>query len=91
MLTCDPHLFKFANVQWYFMHLKWKDNFVLGAVIPGMLHFTYCRSKSVSYGMTSMNADSQDIFVERVKDGKYFYENEWHPLQTRTEKFYVRF
>ena len=58
MLTCDPHLFKFSNVQWYFMHLKWADNFVLGAVIPGMLHFTYARSKYISYGMTSMNADS---------------------------------
>ena len=58
MLTCDPHLFKFANNQWYFMHLKWKDNYILGAVIPGMLHFTYARSKTISYGMTSMNADS---------------------------------
>lgn len=29
--------------------------------------------------------------MEQVKDGKYLYENEWHPLKERKEKFYVRF
>jgi acyl-homoserine lactone acylase PvdQ len=40
--------------------------------------------------MTSMNADSVDIYVEWIKDGKYYYEGEWFPLREEVEEFYVR-
>lgn len=90
ILTCDPHLFKFTSVQWYFMHNKWEDNYQIGGVIPGMLHFSYSRTKANAYGITSMNADSIDIYVEQVKDGKYLFEGEWYPLKEKKEKFLVR-
>lgn len=90
ILACDPHLFKFTNSQWTFAHLKWKDNYQIGACVPGMFTFSHSRTKYNSYGVTSMNADGIDIYVEKVKDGKYLFEGEWVPLQPRIEKFYVR-
>ena len=90
-LACDPHLMKLVSPKWHFSFLKWKDNFVMGATIPGMIFYSYARSKNNAYGCTAMNADTQDVFIEQIRDGKYFFEGEWYELLEKTEEIWVRF
>jgi len=54
------------------------DNFIIGGCIIGSPLMTYGRSKNFSWGATALNPDISDLFVEKVKDDKYFYDNEWH-------------
>lgn len=82
---------KLVSPKWYFSYLKWDDNFIMGATIPGMIFYSYQRNKNNAYGCTAMNADTQDVFIEKIKDGNYFYEGEWYELIEKTEEIKVRF
>lgn len=79
MMACDPHLIKWLSTKWYLTSLTWGDGyFMAGGSIPGLPIFTYARSKYASWGVTALNPDVTDIFVEKVEGDKYFYDNEWH-------------
>ena len=65
---------KMVTPKWHFTYVKWKDNFFAGAAVPGMFINSYSRTKHGAYGTTAMNADVSDLYVEKIEDGKYFYE-----------------
>ena len=53
--------------------------------------FSYVRSTYSSWGPTALNPDVLDLYIEKIEGEKYFYENEWHNLETEIETFKVRF
>ena len=67
---------------YYQIHLKCKDFEGIGYTIPGypgIMHFAH--NKKVAWGMTHGGADTQDLFLEklRFRDQKiqFFYKNKW--------------
>ena len=82
ILACDPHLNKVSNSGWYLTRLSWKetdretgekyDTYMLGGSIVGMPFFTYARTPYMGFGVTALNPDIKDMFVEdvRIIDGK---------------------
>ena len=67
---------------YYQIHLKCKDFEGIGYTIPGypgIMHFAH--NKKVAWGMTHGGADTQDLFLEklRFRDQKiqFFYKDKW--------------
>ena len=57
-----------------------------------MPYFTYLKTPFLAGGVTSMNPDVADIFVEEVKDGKYLAsDGTWKKVKSYTEVIKVRF
>ena len=80
---------------YYQIHLNGPDFQVLGHSIPGVpmaMHFAH--NDHVGWGMTHGGADTQDLFVEklrRIDEGvEYYFKNEWVKASTSTETISVR-
>lgn len=72
--------------------LRWgKDDFIAGGSNIGLPVFSYGRTKYLSWGATALNPDNSDLFVEKIENDKFFYDNEWHPLKKINETIKVRF
>jgi|LakMenE01Jun11ns_1017448.scaffolds.fasta_scaffold8898041_2 acyl-homoserine lactone acylase PvdQ len=57
-----------------------------------MPYFTYLKTPFLAGGVTSMNPDVADIFVEEVKDGKYLSsDGAWKDVKSYSEVIKVRF
>ncbi len=74
---------------YYQVHLKCDDFEGIGHTIPGypgIMHFAH--NKNVAWGMTHGGADTQDLFLEklRYKNNKiqFFYDDKW--IDTKTYK-----
>lgn len=39
---------------------------------------------------TTIQYDNQDLYKQRVEDGKYFVDGQWHNLKIRKEKILVK-
>jgi acyl-homoserine lactone acylase PvdQ len=53
--------------------------------------FTYARSKHSAWGVTAVNPDVSDLYVEQVRGDEYLYDGEWHKFNKTRETFKVRF
>ena len=108
MLACDPHLSKMVAGFWYPTRLSWNETetvdtdegpqeisyrtYMAGQSNVGMPYFTYVKTPYLAGGITSMNPDVCDIFVEEVKDGKYLTsDGTWKDVSSYTEVIKVRF
>ncbi|MFP4158372.1 MAG: penicillin acylase family protein [Desulfobacterales bacterium] len=90
----DTHLPLEHPPVWMLMQLKAPDFHVAGVAMPGIPGIVAGYNGDIAWGMTMVMADTQDLFLERIKqiNGKdhYFYKGNWHPVETRTETFHVK-
>jgi penicillin G amidase len=92
ILSCDPHLMKWLQSKWYMITLKWgEDEFLAGGTNMGVPVFSYGRSKHLTWGVTALNPDNSDLFVEKIEGDNFFYDGQWHPLRKLNETIKVRF
>jgi penicillin G amidase len=80
---------------YYQAHLSCPDFSMLGYSVPGMpgiLHF--CHNAYVAWGMTHGGADTQDLFIERFREGEngreYLFKGEWQRAEVLNETVKVR-
>lgn len=90
MLAADPHLeVNRLPAIWYETVLRWGDQYVLGASLPGCPLFGIGRTRQLAWGVTYLKADTADFFVEdcRHVDGRWEYRRgeNWRPFDVRTE------
>jgi len=68
LVACDPHLMKWIYSKWYFVKLEWgsdpANNYLVGGTIPGIPLVTYGRSATAAWGVTALNPDISDLYVE---------------------------
>src|SRR6185295_16747673 len=70
LLAADPHLeVNRLPAIWYEAVLRWGDNYVMGATLPGCPLFAVARTKDVSWGVTYMKGDTADYFIEDCRPG----------------------
>lgn len=94
VIANDTHLPLEHPPIWMLMQLKSSDYHVAGVAMPGIPGIVAGYNGHIAWGMTMVMGDSQDIYIERIKqiNGKdhYLYRGEWHPVTTRTEVFHVK-
>jgi len=70
ILANDPHLEIGAPILWYLARIETPDETVTGATVPGMPVVLLGHNRSIAWGITSSQTDTQDLFVETVDAGK---------------------
>jgi penicillin G amidase len=66
--------------------------YLVGATVVGTSTITHGRTPIMGWGLTAINPDITDLFVEQIKDDTYLSaENTWTKLKTQIETIKVRF
>jgi len=69
------------------MHLKSDNIDVIGSSLIGVPGVIIGRTKQFAWGVTTVGADVQDIFlIDEVDEGGYMYKNQYVPYTIRTEE-----
>ena len=91
LLASDPHLeVNRLPAIWYEVSLRWGDQYVMGATLPGCPLFAVGRTEELAWGVTYMKGDTIDYFIEDVQRGgetgwQYRRGEDWHDFQLREE------
>lgn len=90
MLMNDPHLDPAMPSPFYLAELNVNDEFIVGALLPGVPIFVSGRTKNIAFGVTSLNADLIDYFEEKIEGNKYLFKDKWEPIEIREEIIKIR-
>lgn len=102
ILQCDPHLGKLTTSVWYPTRLAWNEKspkdgssyrtYIAGHSVIGAPYFSHIRTPFVAGGMTALNPDAKDLFLEEVTDDKYLAsDGTWKDVGVIHEVIKVRF
>ncbi len=92
-LANDPHLPLQIPSVWYAAHLEAPTYEAIGATFPGLPGVVIGRNNFISWGVTTTQADVQDLYalVEAPNQpGQYLYRNQLRPYSIRYETIKVR-
>ncbi|MBF0355478.1 MAG: penicillin acylase family protein [Alphaproteobacteria bacterium] len=64
LLANDPHLSFRAPILWYLASLEAPGISIQGATVPGMPFVLLGQNNHLAWGLTSVNGDTMDLFVE---------------------------
>ncbi|WP_416897298.1 MAG: penicillin acylase family protein [Minwuia sp.] len=88
LLANDPHLGLQAPAVWYFAHLEWAEEAVIGGTLPGVPFVVLGRNRSVAWGFTNTDPDTQDLLLEQLNPenpSQYRTSEGWADFTTREE------
>lgn len=88
LLVNDPHLGLSSPALWYLARLETPQVSLSGATVPGVPGLVLGHNGNIAWGFTTTNIDTQDLFIERLVDGRPdYYETPTgvRPFATRTE------
>lgn len=90
----DTHLVASLPSPWIIMHLECPTYHCAGVCLPGIPIVVAGYNGNVAWGETMVMADTQDIFIEKIKEEKgklyYLYKGQWLTLESRQEVFTVK-
>jgi penicillin G amidase len=90
LIAGDPHLPPSMPGIWYEIELRQGERFVRGASMPGLIGIYMGQNNDVAWTFTNAMADVEDLFVERIEDESYLFEDEWRPLEILHEEIAVK-
>jgi penicillin amidase len=93
ILANDPHLGLRTPSVWYLARLEAPGLSAEGATLPGIPTVIIGHNARIAWGMTSLEPDVQDLYLERTDPadpGRYFHAGEWRRFESRTETIRVR-
>ena len=93
LLANDPHLGLGVPSVWYLAHLDSPEFKAIGATLPGIPGIILGRNDRVAWGFTNLNADVQDLYIEKLVAGdptSYVTPDGPQPLAVHTEVIHVR-
>lgn len=93
ILANDPHRTIALPSLRYMVHLVAPGWNVIGAGEPALPGVALGHSERVTFGSTIFWADNQDLYVEETKPDDptvYRYKDEWLPMETEPDLFYVK-
>lgn len=93
LLASDPHLeINRLPAIWYEAVVRWQDQCVLGATLPGCPVFAVARTRRLAWGVTYLKGDTSDYFIEDVRPyetgWQYRRGDAWHEFDCRREKIH---
>jgi len=90
----DTHLFLMIPNSWMIMHLKCPTYNAAGVTAPGIPIVTLGYNGKIAWGATMVMADSQDIFLEKMRydnvNPYYFYKGSYRAAVVRKEVFQIK-
>jgi penicillin amidase len=93
MICSDPHLgFKIPSI-WYTAHLSVKNQNVAGVTFPGSPTVVIGHNDSIAWGITNMQADAVDFYIETLdpKDpNRYLHQGQSQEIKRTVETIPVR-
>lgn len=92
-LANDPHITLQIPSVWYAAHLESPTYEAIGATFPGLPGVVIGRNNSISWGVTTTQADVQDLYAlveDPTQPGQYLYRNQLQPYEVRLETIQVR-
>ncbi|MFT4135324.1 penicillin acylase family protein [Microbacterium sp.] len=95
LLSDDPHLGASLPSVWYQNGLRCREVTeacafdVAGFGFAGVPGVIVGHNASIAWGVTNLNNDSADLYLEKVDGDQYWRDGALVPLQTRTETFAV--
>ena len=93
ILANDPHLGLGTPSVWYLASIDAPGLRATGATLPGVPAVLIGHNDRIAWGVTSLEPDVQDLFVEDVdpNDGsRYRHRGEWKRFEERVERIRVR-
>ena len=94
ILANDTHLEVALPPQWYIANLDSPEYKAIGFTIPGSPLIIIGYNGNISWGITILQLDSQDVFLEELRHegekSSYLYKGEWLPVTTSKERFKVK-
>lgn len=98
LLASDPHLLLTFPVPWYLVRIELPGRTLIGASAPGtpfvLLGQHVVAGGALAWGFTTTHGDTQDVFIERVSEGRpdhYDTPDGPKPFTVREEVIRVRF
>ncbi|WP_181186008.1 penicillin acylase family protein [Alkalicoccus urumqiensis] len=93
MLANDPHLGLAIPAVWYQTQLEIEGDFSsMGVTVPGIPGVVLGHNGSVSWGVTSLSADYEDVYLERQDPERpsfYLYDGEYEAAEVIEEEIFV--
>ncbi|WP_052864648.1 penicillin acylase family protein [Streptomyces niger] len=95
LLANDPHLAPQMPSLWYQMGLHCRSQSpqchynVSGFTFSGMPGVVIGHNQNISWGMTNLGADVSDLYLEKVSENGYLYDDREVPFTTRKETIKV--
>ncbi len=93
LLAGDPHLRLTAPGFWYLLRIETPEFGAAGATLPPLPTVVIGRNRKVAWTFTAAHADSQDLFLERIRPGdpdQVRTPAGWRPLVRRSERIRLR-
>ncbi|MFQ5567216.1 MAG: penicillin acylase family protein, partial [Paracoccaceae bacterium] len=86
LLANDPHLWLSAPGVWYLMDVGGPGVAAIGGTLPGTPVILVGRNRDLGWGLTTTNADDQDLYVEKLNPddpAQYLTPAGWRAFETR--------
>jgi penicillin amidase len=92
LLANDPHLSYGIPPTWYLVHLKSPGLNVSGASLPGVPCVLVGHNEQIAWGITALESDSLDLYLEKLdtKTGRYVFGDHVEQARLETEFIPVR-
>ncbi len=90
LLAGDPHLELSIPSVWYMTHLRGPRLNASGVTVPGLPGIVIGHNGRVAWSITSLEADTQDLYVERLNPANGLYEFAGRLEQARAERELIR-
>ncbi|MFS8664859.1 MAG: penicillin acylase family protein [Limnochordales bacterium] len=93
LLANDPHMQYTAPALWHQVHLVLEGDLnVIGITVPGVPGVVFGRNEHIAWAITSLEADSQDLFIQRPNPDnprEFLYQGAYEPARVRREIIHV--
>lgn len=88
----DPHLAYGIPCTWHLIHLKAPGLNVSGGALPGVPGVITGHNEQIAWGVTNLQSDVLDIYIEQMNDqtGRYLFEGHTEQAQLDTQTIAVR-
>lgn len=93
ILCSDPHLGFSLPMLWYTCHISVGGENLVGVTFPGGPGFVIGHNDEIGWGLTNLQADAVDMFVESLNPAdamQYRHRGEWKQINRITEQVAVR-
>jgi penicillin amidase len=86
ILANDPHLEWSVPGAWHLVHLRAPGLDVTGAALPGVPAIIIGHNRRIAWGVTNLQFDVQDLYLEQIdlRTGRYQFQG--HAEQARLER-----
>lgn len=94
LLANDPHMSYGIPALWHQVQLVLEGDFsAVGIGVPGVPGVIFGRNEHIAWAITSLAADSQDLFIQRPNPDnprQFLYKGQWETADVRTEVIRVK-